>query len=332
MGRSKYVHAPLHCPVHLEPLISGEVGALRGQTCGDEYPVREGIPILLPDPDERARVAQTRLVAGTGGGGERREASALDFYNDVDGQDRYLRSGQEETRRDVEAWSGQARVEGPTLEIGSGKGMLQGVGGNYVALDYSFTALATYIDPAHQRVCGTADQMPFPADTFRYVFTITALEHVPRADVAFEEVHRVLKPGGIAYMLPAWHCVQYNCEGIPVRPYRDLTPRQKLIKLTLPVRRHPLVKAAGAVPARLLRRAAWSLAGGGPARLRFSRLRPDYERFWISDSDAASRLDSHEGCLFFQSRGYDVLRPGSSAIRQLFARHGAVIVRKPMRQ
>jgi hypothetical protein len=63
--------------------------------------------------------------------------------------------------------------------------------------------------------------------------------------------------------------------------------------------------------------------------MRFTRLKPDYERFWMSDSDACSRLDVHEGCLFFHSRGYEVLSPGASTLRQVLARHAPVVVRKP---
>jgi hypothetical protein len=67
-----------------------------------------------------------------------------------------------------------------------------------------------------------------------------------------------------------------------------------------------------------------------PTRFRFHRLRPDYQTYWISDADACSRLDSHEGCLFYQSRGYDILAPGASAARQLLAGHIAVVIRKPL--
>ena len=49
----------------------------------------------------------------------------------------------------------------------------------------------------------------------------------------------------------------------------------------------------------------------------------------MSDSDAAARLDAHEGCLYFHSRGYEILRPGSSAASQILSRHERVIVKKP---
>jgi SAM-dependent methyltransferase len=222
----------------------------------------------------------------------------------------------------------KTEVEGPVLEIGSGKGALQGIGTDYVAVDYSLTALQRYVDPRHQRVCGTAERLPFLDDTFRFLFTVTVLEHVPRPDLAFEEIDRVLKPGGIAFLLPAWHCVAYNCEGIPVRPYRELNWRQQLTKLSLPVRRHRLAKAVGCLPGRLARRLGWWLTKG-PTSLRYQRLPANYERFWMADSDAVSRLDAHEGCLFFHSRGYQVWRPGSGTLRQLFAGHEPLIVQKP---
>jgi SAM-dependent methyltransferase len=202
------------------------------------------------------------------------------------------------------------------------------LGGDYVAADYSFTALRNYISPAHQRVCANAERLPFRRDSFRFIFTVAALEHVPQADLAFAEIERVLKPGGVAYLAPAWHCTQYNCEGIPVRPYRDLTVRQKLVKAALPLRQTVAVKASAALPGRIVRRVAWALQSRASS-FRFGRLKPDYQRFWMSDSDAASRLDSHEACLFFHSRGYEVLSPGRGAVRQLLARHEPVVVRKP---
>jgi SAM-dependent methyltransferase/uncharacterized protein YbaR (Trm112 family) len=314
---------PCCCPVFREPLKWSGLGTLEGVGHGQVYPIVDDIPVLLPDAAERARVAKTDWTATESG-----QASAAVFYNQVQRQDRYYVAERADTRAEIERWLLQAEAEGPVLEIGSGKGALQGIGTDYVAADYSLTALQRYVDPRYQRVCGTADRLPFPDDMFRFVFTVTVLEHVPRADLAFEEIHRVLKPGGIAFLLPAWHCVAYNCEGIPVRPYRDLTWRQRLTKLSLLVRRHALAKAAGCLPARLARRMGWWLTKG-PTSLRYERLPANYERFWMADSDAVSRLDAHEGCLFFHSRGYRVWRPGPGTLRQLFARQEPLIVQKP---
>ena len=312
----------LRCPIYREPLERRSPTEYAGRVHGEIYPIAGGIPILLPNRADRARVARTDWsIEGS--------ATPLDFYNQTRDHDAYCRDTLEAARADVERWLAEADAAGPVVEIGSGKGALQGLGGDYIAVDYSFTALRRFINPNLGRVCATACRLPFADRSVRFLFTVASLEHVPEADRAFDEIHRVLSRGGVAYLLPAWHCVQYNCEGIPVRPYADLTLRQKLIKASLPLRQSLVVKAAGALPKRLLRRALWA-RHGGPTLLHFERLRPDYERFWMSDSDAAARLDAHEGCLYFHSRGYDILRPGPSALSQILARHEPVIVKKPL--
>ena len=316
------------CPIHREALRP-DGDALVGVVHGERYPAVDGIPVLLVDRAERRAAAE---VDWTSAAADKRP---LTFYNRPDDHDGYLRPALDHERRDMTPWLSSVRVRGggvgPVLEIGSGKGTLQGFGGDYTAVDYSLTALRSHVRPEHGRVCASAERLPFASGTFGFLFTIAALEHVPGADRAFAEIERVLAPGGVAYLAPAWHCVQYNCEGIPVRPYRDLDLRQKLVKATRPIRQTILAKAADALPGRVVRRALWSaLAGGAPTEMRFDRLAPDYEHFWMSDSDAAARLDTHEACLFFHSRGYEVLRPGPSAVRQILARHHPVVVRKPL--
>jgi SAM-dependent methyltransferase len=283
----------------------------------------DGIPVLLPAEIERHQLARTDWSAGNEGTG-----SAPVFYNRMEEQDSYYVAELPGVRAEIERWLAEVKVDGPVLEIGSGKGILQGIGGDYVALDYSLTALKRYIGLRHQRVCATSERLPFFDDTFRFVFTVTVLEHVPNPDLALAEIDRVLKSGGIAFLAPAWHCVAYNCEGIPVRPYRELTWRQKLTKLSLPVRKRLLVKALWCLPGRFWRRTLWSLRKR-PSPFRYRRLPANYERFWMADSDAVSRLDLHEACLFFHSRGYRILRPGPGTLQQLFARHEALIARKP---
>jgi len=210
----------LVCPVHRESLDLCNPARLTGVGHGETYPVIDNIPVLLSSEDDRNRIAQTDWSTFTG-------SSSLDFYNQERGQELYCRAHLEDTKADLQYWLPHRQASGPSLEIGSGKGPLQGIGDDYVALDYSFTALRRFIEPKYLRVCGSAEQLPFRDKCFSFVFSVAAFEHVPNADRAFAEVERVLKPGGIAYLAPAWHCAQYNCEGIPVRPYTDLTLRQK---------------------------------------------------------------------------------------------------------
>jgi SAM-dependent methyltransferase len=45
-------------------------------------------------------------------------------------------------------------------------------------------------------VAGSAERLPYPADTFDTVIAMDVLHHVPSADQVLDEVYRVLKPGG----------------------------------------------------------------------------------------------------------------------------------------
>ena len=108
------------------------------------------------------------------------------------------------------------------------------------------------------------------------------------------------------FLKPAWHCRQWICEGIPVRPYHDLTLRQRWIKATLPIRNSFILRAASVLPVRI---AHWIEAAvrRRPGPLHFERLRPDYETFWMADSDAAVSLDPFDLIQWFHSRNDEVL-------------------------
>ena len=321
----------LRCPVTGEALIEGPPGTMVGMSGRVAYPVVDGIPVLLAHESERTAALARHAEAAAGvDPPEGTPASRINFYNRVRDQDRYCRPELPDVRDELLRLQRRFTRSGPVLEIGSGMGSLQGLFEPYVALDYSLTALARYVDKRHQRVCASAEQIPFFDETFALVYSIATLEHVRDPAAAVEEVDRVLMPGGIAFLLPAWHAVQYNCDGIPVRRYRDLPLRHRFVKATLPLRRLPAAKAAGALPGRLFRQMTWTLRPE-PTHLRYRRLRADYSTFWLSDSDACARLDSHEASLFFRSRDYDVLSPGMRARDQLLARHVPVIARKPTR-
>lgn len=312
---------PYRCPVSGEALLSDD-GRLRSSVSGELYPTVGGIPVLLASRSERERAATTDWSRPPLSSG-----LALDFYNRPVDHDHYCRAELPELYDAIRRCYESMVDKGPSLEIGTGKGSLQGIGQDYCGLDYSLTALSRYVDSKWQRVCGSASALPFFDATFAFVYSVATLEHVIDPKAAFEEIDRILKPGGVVYLLPAWHCVQYNCEGIPVRPYRELSLRQKVTKLSLPIRRHLWLKAGAALPRRVARRLAWRFHRK-PTALRYSALRPDYDHFWMSDSDAACRLDSHEGALFFQSRGYDLVSPGPGTIPQIFARAEPLVARR----
>lgn len=196
----------------------------------------------------------------------------------------------------------------PVLEIGSGRGYLQDVAENYIGLDISSSVARFY----HKKfVVGTATALPFPDDSFEGVWSIWVLEHVPNPEQAFREMRRVTRENGVIYLSPAWNVDPWAAQGYAVRPYSDFGLWGKWIKASLILRSSIYVRVAGTLPVRLSRALA---ARFGPTTLRYTRLQPNYDEYWINDSDAVNSIDSYEGALWFLSRGDECLNCGDSPI------------------
>lgn len=115
-----------------------------------------------------------------------------------------------------------AAVSGWILDLGGGNGVVRHYlpdGVRYVSLDPSLdwldTEWAALADdfPCLNRpppfVRGVGEHVPFPAQTFDAVLAFWSLNHVSQPDQVFQEVHRVLKPGGqflavLEDMEPGW--------------------------------------------------------------------------------------------------------------------------------
>jgi hypothetical protein len=78
----------------------------------------------------------------------------------------------------------------------------------------------------------------------------------------------------------------------------------KLIKASLVVRAEPAFRIASLLP---IRAARSFVARFGPTGLRYRRLAPNYQKYWVADSDAVNSLDRHEAKLWFLSRGDECL-------------------------
>ena len=187
------------------------------------------------------------------------------------------------------------------LDVGSGQGYLQDVVADYTGLDISETVQRYYHKPF---VLGSATSMPFADNTYDVAWSISVLEHVPNPEAALVEIRRVVKDGGILYLAPAWNCTSWAADGYDVRPYADFGLGGKILKAVIPLRFASIHLATP--PVRLARAAAWTFSGG-PTRLLYRRLVPNFQTYWESDSDAVNQLDFYEMSIWFRSRGDECL-------------------------
>jgi SAM-dependent methyltransferase len=198
--------------------------------------------------------------------------------------------------------------EREVLEIGSGRGYLQDVAEKYTGLDISPSVARFY----HKKfVLGSATAMPFADDSFDGVWSIWVFEHVPNPEQALREARRVTRDNGVLFLLPAWDCTPWAAEGYPVRPYSDFTAGGKMIKASIPLRASPPFLAMSKLPNRLVRSL---VAQFGPTKLRYRRLTPNYEKYWMPDSDAVNSIDRYEAMLWFRSRGDECLNCDDAAL------------------
>lgn len=186
-----------------------------------------------------------------------------------------------------------------TLEVGSGAGYLQDVVVDYTGFDIAPTAARFYHKPF---VAGTATAMPFRDSEFDALWSIWVLEHISNPETALNEIRRVVKPGGLIYLLPAWNCVPWAADGYEARPYSDFGLYGKLVKASILIRGNRLFRAAYILPIRLIRSFA-----GSPTHLHYRRLTPNFREYWQANSDAVVSLDRTEVARWFTSRGDEIL-------------------------
>ena len=208
------------------------------------------------------------------------------------------------------------------LDVGSGRGYLQDIVPDYTGLDLSSKVAAYYHKPF---VAASATEMPFRDNTFDAAWTVWVIEHIPQPQKAFEEMRRVVKPGGVLFVMVAWNCTPWAADGFEVRPYSDFNWRGKAIKASIPVRRTPVFDLLHRIPTRAIR---WGQYGFARARtpLHFSALQANYDIYWQPDSDAAVSLDRFEALMWFRSRGDECLSCGGPT-REILDYNDPLIVR-----
>lgn len=225
----------------------------------------------------------------------------------------------------VSAFVGRYGLSGAkVLDVGAGSGLLQDVVPDYTGLDISPSARRFFHKPF---VEASATAMPFAPSAFDVLWSIWVLEHIPNPELALMEMRRVVKPGGYIYLWPAYNVDRYAAQGYAVRPYSDFDWRGKLFKATIPVAQSRMARYCYEPHVKFLRLAATGF-GAERSRFRFTRLDPNYDDYWVSDSDATTSFTKFELHLWFASRGDEVLESPPPS-RMIFARYStpALIVR-----
>jgi SAM-dependent methyltransferase len=251
---------------------------------------------------------------------------ATEFYNRLDPV-RWGREELPEARQLAERWLAVAKLDAslPVMELGCGRGAVAGVGGWYIGMDLSLPAL-TEVPAGIGKFCGDMEMLPIAAASIGYLFSFAALEHVPNPERVLAEIERVLLPGGVALLAPAWHCRPWAAEGLEFRGYEQLTFTQRLRKRLIPLRNALLLRAAFEAPRRAWRelRALRRL----PLPFDYHRLTPNLDEYIGTDCDAFTSMDPHAAILYFASRGWEIVSHPARRDR-LLARAEAVVVRKP---
>ncbi|GEM_PF-958311 len=211
------------------------------------------------------------------------------------------------------------------LEIGCGRGAFQDLVHDWTGVDIA-SSTQKYIKK--EFVVASADKLPFNSESFDAIWSITALEHVSNPEAALEEIVRVLKPGGVAYLAPAWHVRSWAGEGYEVRPWSDFKWKGKLVKVSIPFRNVFWVRALFTLPFRLLREFLFLFQKNIPTKFNYKKLKPNYEKYWCADSDACCSMDPHEMLLWFKSREW-ITPSHPSLLKRFLVRHDAIIVQKP---
>lgn len=190
--------------------------------------------------------------------------------------------------------------KGRVLEVGCGTGLLQDVVENYVGVDIAWSSKQYMHKPF---VTSSAIRLPFPSNTFDGVWSFWVLEHVGEPEMMLSEMRRVTKPGGTIFLVAAYGVDSWVSQGIHKRSFSELTHRQKLIKLTIPLRASIPYKVIANLPRRMIDAIKYHTKINTETHLRYKQLDPNYDIYWDYDADACVSLDSHSVVLYFLSRG-----------------------------
>jgi ubiquinone/menaquinone biosynthesis C-methylase UbiE len=87
-------------------------------------------------------------------------------------------------------------LEGDILDIGCGTGLFGEFLGKEIWGVDSSPGMLSHAGGRVRAMCADACDLPFDDDSFDWVVSFTVLQNIPRAELAIDEVVRVLRPSG----------------------------------------------------------------------------------------------------------------------------------------
>jgi SAM-dependent methyltransferase len=208
------------------------------------------------------------------------------------------------------------------LEVGCGRGVLQHAVDNYTGVDLS-ESVADYLEKPF--FCSPAETLPFEDCSFDGLWSYAVVEHVDAPEIVFQEMRRVLRPGGILFLAPAWQCRSWAGRDYAWKPYADLSALDRIRKLLIPLRNSVPFRMLFVLPRRLLHLIAF-FRRRKPIAFFCMKLTPDYTKYRAIDADARWNMDPFDAICWFRSRGDEVVsHPGW--VKSLFVRNGTLVIK-----
>ena len=130
------------------------------------------------------------------------ENKQKEFYNSQYSDSEYAKGieGREEALGLKEFIEKYDLKDKKVLEIGCGRGAFQDLIEDWIGVDIS-SEVTNFLHKPFK--VAEAENLPFEDNSFDAIWSITTLEHVINPEKALEEIIRVLKPDGVAYLAPA---------------------------------------------------------------------------------------------------------------------------------
>lgn len=170
----------------------------------------------------------------------------------LNSQDAYIEYQVHEGRRAVPFLSGFFNLkDAPVLEIGTGRGgksiAYACAGMKVTALDVDEESLIWGKQAAQARgtpvqfLSGDGARLPFPSNAFVAVLLDSVIEHVRDPLAVLQECDRVLKPGGIVFIVfpPFYGPLSGHIDDYVMIPWYHLLPRS-IVRRYLMARAHPI--------------------------------------------------------------------------------------------